>query len=76
MNRCCFRSIGGLIGCILVLPLNNITTGVGSFMTFSEIAFNFRVSPEIMLIGIAFALFMGARRRTVSRPEWPRERKS
>jgi len=53
-------AIGGLIGCILVLPLNNITTGIGSFVTFSEIAFNFRVSPEIMLIGIAFALFMGA----------------
>ena len=51
--------IGGLIGCLLVLPLNNITTGIGSFVTFSEIAFNFRVSPEIMLIGIAFAVFMG-----------------
>jgi putative ABC transport system permease protein len=52
--------LGGLIGCILVLPLNNITTGVGSFVTFSEIAFNFRVSPAIMLSGILFALFMGA----------------
>ncbi len=52
--------VGGLLGCILVLPLNNITTGIGSFVTFSEIAFNFRVSPEIMIIGIAFALLMGA----------------
>ncbi len=52
--------LGGLIGCILVLPLNNITTGVGSFVTFSEIAFNFRVSPAIMLTGLGFALFMGA----------------
>src|SRR5277367_2326928 len=52
--------LGGLLGCLLVLPLNNITTGVGSFVTFSEIAFNFRVSPEIMAIGIAFALIMGA----------------
>jgi ABC-type antimicrobial peptide transport system permease subunit len=51
--------IGGLVGCLLVLPLNNITTGVGSFVTFSEIAFNFRVSPSIMLTGIAFALVMG-----------------
>ena len=33
--------LGGLLGCLLVLPLNNITTGVGSFVTFSEIAFNF-----------------------------------
>ena len=52
--------LGGLIGCILVLPLNNITTGVGSFVTFSEIAFNFKVSPAIMLIGVGFSLFMGA----------------
>ena len=52
--------VGGLLGCVLVLPLNNITTGIGSFVTFSEIAFNFRVSSEIMMIGIAFALLMGA----------------
>jgi putative ABC transport system permease protein len=53
-------TIGGLIGCLLVLPLNNITTGIGSFVTFSEIAFNFRVSPQIMLTGIAFAIVLGA----------------
>ncbi|HYL34845.1 MAG TPA: ABC transporter permease [Bryobacteraceae bacterium] len=52
--------LGGLLGCLLVLPLNNITTAVGSFVTFSEIAFNFRVSPEIMAVGVAFALIMGA----------------
>ena len=52
--------LGGVAGCLLVLPLNNITTGIGSFVTFSEIAFNFRVSPPIMLAGIVFALFMGA----------------
>lgn len=52
--------LGGAIGCVLVLPLNNITTGVGSFVTFSEIAFNFRVTPQIMLAGLGFALFMGA----------------
>src|ERR1700687_2173604 len=51
--------LGGLVGCLLVLPLNNITTGIGSFVTFSEIAFNFRVSPEIMLAGVVFALVMG-----------------
>lgn len=50
---------GGLIGCLLVLPLNNVTTGIGSFVTFSEIAFNFRVTPEIMMQGVAFALAMG-----------------
>jgi putative ABC transport system permease protein len=52
--------LGGLIGCILVLPLNNITTGIGSFVTFSEIAFNFRVTIPIMVTGVIFAFFMGA----------------
>lgn len=52
--------IGGLIGCVLVLPLNNITTGVGSFVSFSEISFNYKVSPSVMLSGLGFALFMGA----------------
>lgn len=52
--------IGGVMGCLLALPLNNFTTGVGSFVTFSEIEFNFHVTPAVMAIGIAFALFMGA----------------
>jgi putative ABC transport system permease protein len=52
--------LGGLIGCLLVLPLNNLTTGVGSFVTFSEITFNFSVTPAIMAAGVAFALVLGA----------------
>jgi putative ABC transport system permease protein len=51
--------VGGLIGCLLVLPLNNFTTGVGSFTTFSEITFDFRITPSIMITGIIFALVMG-----------------
>lgn len=51
--------VGGLLGCLLVLPVNNFTTGVGSFVTFSEITFQFRVTPEIMAIGLVFALLMG-----------------
>jgi putative ABC transport system permease protein len=52
--------IGGFLGVLLVLPLNNVTTGITSFFTFSEIAFNFRVSPAVVLTGLVFALFMGA----------------
>jgi putative ABC transport system permease protein len=52
--------LGGLLGCLLVLPLNNVSTGIGNFVTFSEIAFNFRVTPQIMLDGVLFAMFMGA----------------
>jgi putative ABC transport system permease protein len=52
--------LGGALGCLLVLPLNNVTTGIMSFQSFSEIAFNFRVGPEAMAIGVTFALIMGA----------------
>jgi putative ABC transport system permease protein len=53
-------AIGGALGCLLVLPLNNVTTSMLSFFSFSEIAFNFRVDPANMAIGIGFAIVMGA----------------
>lgn len=52
--------LGGLLGCLLVLPLNNLQTGLGSFVTFSEISFQFTVTPQIMAMGVGFALLMGA----------------
>jgi putative ABC transport system permease protein len=51
--------VGGLIGCLVVLPLNGLTTGSMNWQTFSHLAFAFRVTPALLLIGIAFALFMG-----------------
>ena len=52
--------LGGMIGCLLVLPLNGATTGVGNFVTFSETDFNLAVTPDIIVSGILFAIFMGA----------------
>jgi putative ABC transport system permease protein len=52
--------IGGVLGCLLVLPLNNVTTSLMSFSTVSEVAFNFNVGPDVMAIGIGFAMVMGA----------------
>lgn len=51
--------LGGVLGCLLVLPLNGMSTGIGNFVTFSEIAFDFRVTPAIMAAGVGFALLMG-----------------
>ena len=53
-------ALGGLLGCLLVLPLNGLTTGIGNFVTFSEIDFNFRVTPQIMAMGVAFAMILGS----------------
>ncbi len=52
--------LGGLVGCLLVLPLNGITTGIMNFATFSEVAFNFRITPLIMVEGVVFAMILGA----------------
>ncbi len=52
--------VGGLIGVLIALPLNNVTTGIGNFLTFSETSFNFHVSPAIMVEGVVFAMVMGA----------------
>lgn len=51
--------LGGVLGCLMVLPLNGITTGIGN-SNFSETAFNFHVSPGIMMVGMAFAVVLGA----------------
>jgi ABC-type antimicrobial peptide transport system permease subunit len=52
--------LGGVLGIVLVLPLNNMTTAIGSFITFSETAFQFQVTPQIMAAGMLFAAFLGA----------------
>jgi ABC-type lipoprotein release transport system permease subunit len=51
--------LGGVLGCLLALPVNGITTSTTNWSSFSEIAFAFRVTPTAMLAGIVFALLMG-----------------
>jgi putative ABC transport system permease protein len=51
---------GGILGCLMTLPLNGVTTGVGNFFTFSEIAFHFRVGLSTMAVGVVFAIIVGA----------------
>ncbi len=51
--------VGGLIGVLLVLPLNGLQGRIGNFVTFSETTFEFAVTPAIMAAGIAFAALMG-----------------
>ncbi len=52
--------VGGIVACVIVLPLNNVTTGLGNFITFSETSFNFRIGPEVMAIGLVFSMILGA----------------
>ena len=51
--------VGGLLGCLAVLRLNGLTTGAMNLQTFSHLAFAFKITPELLVKGIIFALVMG-----------------
>jgi putative ABC transport system permease protein len=51
--------IGAAIGIILALPLNFVSTGTSNWVTFSEIAFNFKVTPDLMLSALIFGAIIG-----------------
>jgi putative ABC transport system permease protein len=50
---------GGLIGCVLALPMNGITTSTTNFQAFSEVGFAFTVTPQALLAGLGFSAIMG-----------------
>ena len=51
--------IGAAIGILLALPLNFVSTGTSNWVTFSEIAFNFRVTFDLMLFALIFGAIIG-----------------
>jgi putative ABC transport system permease protein len=50
--------VGGLIGCLVALPANGITSSAGG-ANFAEVAFAFRIAPAALAIGLFFAVVMG-----------------
>jgi putative ABC transport system permease protein len=51
--------VGGLIGCVAVLPLNGLTTATINWQTFSSLAFAFKITPDLLVNGVIIALAMG-----------------
>lgn len=51
--------MGGLIGCVMALPMNGITSSTTNFQSFSEMAFQFHVTPQIMLQALVFSALLG-----------------
>jgi len=51
--------VGGIIGCLLALPINGVVTSTTNWASFSEIAFAFLVTPTLLLAGLTFAVVMG-----------------
>lgn len=52
-------AVGGLVGCLAVLPVNGITTGTMNWQTFSHLSFAFRITADLLALGFVFALAMG-----------------
>jgi putative ABC transport system permease protein len=51
--------IGGLIGCLAVIPINGYSTSTINWQTFTNLAFAFDITPLLLLQGMLFALGMG-----------------
>jgi putative ABC transport system permease protein len=55
--------LGGILGCLMGLFIVKLAltsvTGTTNFNTFSEVVFAFRLTPNLMLLGIAFSFFIG-----------------
>jgi len=52
-------AIGGVLGCLMALPINGLVTSTTNWASFSEVAFAFRITPALMLNGMIFAVVMG-----------------
>jgi putative ABC transport system permease protein len=51
--------IGAAIGILLAMPLNFVSTGTSNWATFSEIAFNFRVTLDLAVMALVFGAIIG-----------------
>jgi len=51
--------VGGVLGCLVALPINGIVTSTTNWSSFSTIAFSFLVTPRILLEGMIFSVVMG-----------------
>jgi putative ABC transport system permease protein len=51
--------LGALVGIVLMLPFNGMTTGTSNPVTFSEAVFRLRMTPLVVSWAIIFAVVMG-----------------
>lgn len=51
--------LGAVVGIVLMLPFDGMTTGTSNAVTFSEVVFSLRMTPTVVLTAIIFALVMG-----------------
>src|ERR1017187_2923317 len=51
--------LGAIVGIVLILPFNGMTTGIGNSLTFSETVFSLQLTWRVAITAVVFALVMG-----------------
>jgi ABC-type antimicrobial peptide transport system permease subunit len=51
--------VGGLLGCLIVLPLNGLETGTMNWNSFTDTSFAFRVDAPLLAIAVGIAMLLG-----------------
>ena len=51
--------MGGVLGCLLALPVHGVSTGTTNWSSFSEVAFEFRLTPGILATGLLASVALG-----------------
>lgn len=51
--------VGGVLGCLLALPIHGVSTETANFLMMTEVAFTFRITPDLLAQGLLFGLLMG-----------------
>jgi putative ABC transport system permease protein len=74
LESVCLALIGGIVGVLIALPLNNMSAGVGNWQTFSEMAFKFKIDHRAIIAGLVFATIIGALGGFL--PAWSASRKN
>jgi putative ABC transport system permease protein len=59
MESVVLATLAGAIGILLAWPMNGFSTGTAQTQSFSEVAFSFRLTPQILITGMVFAALMG-----------------
>ncbi len=51
--------LGGIVGVVLMLPFDGMSTATSNSVTFSEVAFSLRVTPGVIATALFFSAMMG-----------------
>jgi putative ABC transport system permease protein len=59
---------GGVVGVLLAWPVNGVATGTMNWDTFTEQAFAFRITSDVILQAVAFSTLIGVAAGVI--PAW------